>query len=57
VGTKTVDRSAEKAKLLAAVEGLEGQRALLGDAVVDPAIAALREQLAALAPTRNMSAI
>ena len=33
-------------KLSAAIAGLESQRKGLGDAVVDPAIAALREQLA-----------
>src|SRR5438874_8117125 len=35
-------------KLSAAIAGLEAQRQILGDAVVDPAIAALREQLAQL---------
>ena len=33
-------------KLSAAIASLESQRSILGDAVVDPAIAALREQLA-----------
>ena len=36
-------------KLSAAIAGLESQRQALGDAVVDPAIAALREQLARIA--------
>ncbi len=35
-------------KLSAAIAGLESQRKSLGDAVVDPAIAALREQLTQL---------
>jgi hypothetical protein len=33
-------------KLSTAIAGLESQRKGLGDAVVDPAIAALREQMA-----------
>ncbi|MBA2586708.1 MAG: AAA family ATPase [Chthoniobacterales bacterium] len=33
-------------KLSAAISGLEAQRAVLGDIVVDPAVAALRQQLA-----------
>ena len=32
-------------ELRAAIAGLEAQRSLLGDAVVDPALAALRQQL------------
>ena len=36
------------ARLTAAINALESQRALLGDTVVDTAIAPLREQLAAL---------
>ncbi len=35
-------------KLQAAMRGLEAQRSLLGDAIVEPAVAALRQQLAAL---------
>jgi class 3 adenylate cyclase len=35
-------------KLSAAIAGLESQRSSLGDAVVDPAMAALREQLTQL---------
>jgi class 3 adenylate cyclase len=38
----------ELEKLRAALAGLEAQRALLGDAIVEPAIAALRHQLAEL---------
>jgi class 3 adenylate cyclase len=40
-------------KLSAAIAGLESQRKSLGDAVVDPAIAALREQLTHLEGTRG----
>ena len=39
------DLEAEIEKLTAAIAGLESQRSSLGDAVVDPAIAALRAQL------------
>jgi class 3 adenylate cyclase len=35
-------------KLRLSIEGLEAQRSLLGEAVVEPALAALREQLATL---------
>jgi class 3 adenylate cyclase/tetratricopeptide (TPR) repeat protein len=35
-------------KLRLSIEGLEAQRSLLGEAVVEPALAAMREQLAAL---------
>ncbi len=35
-------------KLRASLRGLEAQRSLLGDAIVEPALAALRQQLAAL---------
>ncbi len=35
-------------KLQASIRGLEAQRAVLGDAIVEPALAALRQQLAAL---------
>lgn len=45
-----MDSPGERAKLLAAIEGLEAQRPLLGDAVVDPAISALKDQIAALSP-------
>ncbi len=40
-------------KLSAAIAGLESQRKSLGDAVVDPAIAALREQLTQLESARG----
>src|SRR5438874_9138789 len=40
-------------KLSAAIAGLESQRKSLGDAVVDPAIAALREQLTQLESGRG----
>ena len=43
-------------KLSAAITGLELQRSNLGDAVVDPAIAALREQLAQLETGRAPTA-
>jgi predicted ATPase/class 3 adenylate cyclase len=39
------DREEQAKKLTAAMAGLEAQRGSLGDAVVDPALAALREQL------------
>jgi len=35
-------------KMHASINGLEAQRSVLGDAIVDPALAALRQQLAAL---------
>ena len=35
-------------KLRASISGLEAQRSVLGDAIVDPALAALRQQLAGL---------
>ena len=35
-------------ELRTSIDGLEAQRSALGDAIVDPALAALREQLAAL---------
>src|SRR6184192_71745 len=51
------DLDAQIEKLSAAIAGLELQRSNLGDAIVDPAIAALREQLAQLerghAPTAD----
>ena len=48
------DRLATKEQLERAISDLQAQRSLLGDAVVDPAIAALREQLAKrLAPPRG----
>ncbi len=40
----------DKAQLEQAIVALEGQRAVLGDAVVDPAIATLKEKLATLSP-------
>ncbi len=39
---------AQIGKLRASMDGLEAQRGVLGDAIVDPALAALRGQLAAL---------
>ena len=39
---------AELGKLRAALAGLETQRAVLGDAIVEPALASLREKIAAL---------
>jgi class 3 adenylate cyclase len=42
------NREAEVEKLKASIAALEAQRAMLGDAVVDPAIAALRQQLSQL---------
>ncbi|HEX4639534.1 MAG TPA: adenylate/guanylate cyclase domain-containing protein [Chthoniobacterales bacterium] len=42
------DHQNEIQKLNASIAALEGQRATLGDAVVDPAIAALRQQLSQL---------
>ena len=47
------DSNAQVEKLSAAIAGLESQRQSLGDAVVDPAIAALREQLIQLESTRG----
>jgi class 3 adenylate cyclase len=41
----------EREQLEQAIAALEAQRAILGDAVVDPAIAGLRKQLAELEPT------
>jgi hypothetical protein len=41
-------------QLAAAVAALEAQRALLGDAVVDAALAPLREKLAALQGASRM---
>jgi class 3 adenylate cyclase/tetratricopeptide (TPR) repeat protein len=40
--------SAQIEKLRTSISGLEAQRALLGDAIVEPALAALRQQLASL---------
>ena len=40
------DLDGEFEKLTAAIAGLEAQRAVLGDAVVDPAVGALRQRLA-----------
>jgi len=42
------DREEQAKKLTAAIAGLEAQRAALGDAVVEPALAALRDQLSEL---------
>jgi class 3 adenylate cyclase len=42
------DLDEQAAKLAAAIAGLEAQRAVLGDAVVEPALAALRDQLSEL---------
>lgn len=42
---------AQISQLEAAITGLEGQRSLLGDAVVDPAVAGLRRQLQELRQT------
>ena len=50
------DLDAQIEKLSAAIAGLESQRKGLGDAVVDPAIAALREQLAKLEAGRASTA-
>ena len=47
------DSNAQAEKLSAAIAGLESQRETLGDAVVDPAIAALREQLGLLETTSS----
>ena len=41
---------ADQDELKAAIAGLEAQRSTLGDAIVEPALAALRKQLADLAP-------
>src|SRR5438874_6773165 len=48
-----VDLETQIEKLSAAIAGLESQRKSLGDAVVDPAIAALREQLTQLESGRG----
>src|SRR3989442_10589163 len=45
------DRESEIKKLNASIAALETQRAALSDAVVDPAIAALRQQLSQLSAT------
>src|SRR5437879_13605041 len=42
------DGEEQAKKLTAAIAGLEAQRAALGDAVVEPALAALRDQLSEL---------
>src|ERR1700747_1010990 len=47
------DFETQIAKLSGAISGLESQRKSLGDAVVDPAIAALREQLKHLESARG----
>ena len=43
------DKQADELK--AAIAGLEAQRSLLGDTVVEPALAALRQQLSQLEPS------
>ena len=48
--------SADASQLEAAIAALEGQRVLLGDAVVDVALGPLRERLAALAASGTASA-
>ena len=50
------NREAEVEKLNASIAALEAQRATLGDAVVDPAIAALRQQLSQLSATTETQA-
>jgi class 3 adenylate cyclase len=50
------DRETQIQKLSAAIAGLELQRSNLGDAVVEPAIAALREQFAQLETGRAPTA-
>src|SRR5438309_9406868 len=45
------NRESEIEKLNVSIAALEAQRATLGDAVVDPAIAALRQQLSQLSAT------
>jgi class 3 adenylate cyclase len=40
----------DKTQIEQSIAALEGQRVILGDAVVDPAIAALQEKLATLSP-------
>ena len=42
------DRGKQADELKAAIAGLEAQRSLLGDAVIEPALAALRQQLSEL---------
>src|SRR6266550_1258545 len=44
-------RDEQAVELKAAIAGLEAQRSLLGDTVVEPALAALREQLSQLEPS------
>jgi class 3 adenylate cyclase/tetratricopeptide (TPR) repeat protein len=46
-----MDPREEKKRLLDAIRGLESQRSLLGDAVVDASVAALREKLSSLEQT------
>src|SRR6266852_4313024 len=50
------DRDEQTKKLNAAIAGLEAQRQTLGDAVVDPALAALRQQLSQLEASAGESA-
>ena len=51
------DRGEEADELRAAIAGLEAQRSVLGDAVVEPALAALRQQLGELGTARAESAV
>jgi predicted ATPase/class 3 adenylate cyclase len=51
------DRGEEADELRAAIAGLEAQRSILGDAVVEPALAALRQQLGKLGTARTESAV
>ena len=44
-------RNKQADELKAAIAGLEAQRSLLGDTVVEPALAALRQQLSRLEPS------
>jgi len=50
------DGRQHRAQLEAAIAGLESQRTLLGDLVVEPALAALRKQLAELGPSSATTA-
>src|SRR5216684_3593276 len=50
------DREGEVAKLNASIAALEAQRTTLGDAVVDPAIGALRQQISQLSAAKEKEA-
>src|SRR5882762_1338781 len=50
------DREGEVAKLNASIAALEAQRTTLGDAVVDPAIGALRQQISQLSAVKEKEA-